>query len=90
MKNVERHKKYVQDLVALSDHEGKLVTFAAGVQFKRAFELAKGSPVQLLHILASAKERVIPQAKLMARTTFTRARELGAEFGQSKGKPGGV
>jgi hypothetical protein len=80
----DRHIKYVEDVVKLSEKSGERLNSVAFQIFKRMLKKADGDPTAFVRILKEGKQAVLPLMLAVGKNNLTEARRLGLKFKKAK------
>ena len=80
----EAHVKYVDELVALQDAEGKRVSGAVLRAIERIWKASGGNLNKFSAMLKALRKKMVVEMATEAKRSQVRAKKLGAQFGKQK------
>jgi hypothetical protein len=80
----EIHTKYIDNLSALQDAEGKRLSGAMLEAVKKIHKASSGNPVKFAAMLKVLRSKILAEAVVEVRKSQIQAGKLGKEFGEQK------
>ena len=80
----DAHKKYVDELTALSKDEGRLTSTQALALMNRLLERSNGNPQRFIALLKASKKALLLMLKVRGGKSMAKAKKLGNDFAKVK------
>lgn len=82
--NKNDHIKYIDDLTAMQDAEGKRISSLILAAMGKLLAVSGGSPAKFAAMVKALRKKLVAELVLEANRSRLEARKLGQDFGRKK------